>query len=199
MRLGREVDDRACHLRTGDPVRIARGAHRRERRDAPARRDRARGRGRIPHEIRYPPDQHVLHSRGAGPGEEDTRVLVADRGEEVADRGVVEAAARDIGHVPGRGRVGARAARPHARAGLSRARGGCRARRWAPPAGRRPCPRSPRTRGGRRSDEGGAPTRPPPRCGAAVGARCRGRAAERRAPSGGAPPGVRHARPREMG
>ena len=48
---------------------------------------------------------------GARAGEEDARVLVADRRQEVAQRGVVEAAAGDVGEVAARGGMLPRAAR----------------------------------------------------------------------------------------
>ena len=61
----------------------------------------------IAHQVGHPADQEVLHPDRARPGEEDPRVLVADGGEEIADRGVVEPAARDVRQVRGRRRASA--------------------------------------------------------------------------------------------
>ena len=74
--------------------------------DAAAGRDVPAGCGGIPDQIGHPPDQQVLHPHRAGAAEEDARVLVGDGGQEIAQRRVIQAAARDVGEVGGRRRVG---------------------------------------------------------------------------------------------
>ena len=107
MGLGGQVDHRACVVGSLEAVRLARGDDRGERGDAAARGDVARrGRG-VAHEIGHPAHQQVLHPHRPGAGEEDARVLVAHGRQEVAERRVVEAAARDVGEVAGRGRIAA--------------------------------------------------------------------------------------------
>ena len=65
--------------------------------------------GGVAHQVGHPSDQQVLHPDRARAGEEDPRVLVADRGQVVAERRVVDPAAGDVGEVAARGRVAARA------------------------------------------------------------------------------------------
>ena len=98
-------------------------------------------RRRIAHQVGHPADQHVLHPHRTGAGEEDARVLVADRGEVVAERGVVEPAARDVGEVAARRGVGSRAGPRRAPGARWPPRSGCRAPRSASGAARCPCPR----------------------------------------------------------
>ena len=110
MRLRCEIHDSTAVVRAPETECIASRGNRGEIRDASARRNTARRCGRITHQVRRPAQQLVLHADCAGPGEENSRVLVADGGKKVAQCGVIQSTTWYVCAVAARGR---RATRMH--------------------------------------------------------------------------------------
>ena len=106
VHVRREVDRRSLDVAPRSP-RVARGDDADEIGDAAAGGEVADRRRRIADERGHPVEQHVLHPDRTRRGEEDAGVFVGDVGEEVAERGVDDAAARDVAEVSRRGRIDA--------------------------------------------------------------------------------------------
>ena len=108
VRLAGEIHRGGPIVGAPEAVGIAGGGDRREVGDAAAGGDVARGARGIAYQVGDPTDQQVLHPHRPRAGEENPRVLVADRRQIVAQRGVIDASPGDIGEVPARGGVAAR-------------------------------------------------------------------------------------------